>query len=128
MRFLNLAHILQLHALVTVKFGGASAVRDIGRLEAVVATQHQEVFGQELYPTLHEKAAALLRGIIADHPFIDGNKRTAMLAAMTFLELNGQRITARKGEIEDFAVTVATDHPPIADIAQWLRCHTEAGA
>lgn len=128
MRFLNLAHILQLHALVTVKFGGASTIRDIGRLEAVVATQHQEVFGQELYLTLHEKAAALLRGIIADHPFIDGNKRTAMLAAMTFLELNGQRIIARKGEIEDFAVTVATDHSPIVDIAQWLRCHTEAGA
>ncbi|MDO4712764.1 MAG: type II toxin-antitoxin system death-on-curing family toxin [Candidatus Saccharibacteria bacterium] len=125
MRFLTLAHILQLHALVTVKFGGASTVRDIGRLEAVVATQHQEVFGRELYPTLHEKAAALLRGIIADHPFVDGNKRTAMLASMVFLELNGQRIVARKGEIEDFAVIVATNRPSVADIAQWLRRHTE---
>lgn len=125
MRFLTLAHILQLHALVTVKFGGTSTVRDIGRLEAVVATQHQEVFGRELYPTLHEKAAALLRGIIADHPFVDGNKRTAMLASMVFLELNGQRIVARKGEIEDFAVIVATNRPSVADIAQWLRRHTE---
>lgn len=125
MRFLTLAHILQLHALVTVKFGGVSTVRDIGRLEATVATQHQEVFGQELYPTLHEKAAALLRGIIADHPFVDGNKRTAMLTAMVFLELNSQRLTAHKGEIEDFAVIVAKDCPSVGEIAQWLREHME---
>ena len=127
MQFLNVAHILQLHALVTVKFGGASAIRDVGRLEAAVAAQYQEAFGRELYPTLHEKAVALLRGIIADHPFVDGNSRTAMLVAMTFLELNGQRIVASRGEIEDFAVAVATDHLPIVDIAEWLHCHTEEG-
>ena len=84
---LTLEQILQLHALVLVKDGGAGGVRDIGRLEAVVSAQHQVVFGEELYATVFTKVAALMRGIIGDHPFVDGNKRTAMLAGLTLLEV-----------------------------------------
>ena len=122
---IKLEHILQINAMVVTKFGGMVMMRDLGRLEAAVATQHQEVFGRELYLTVFEKAAAMLRGIIADHPFVDGNKRTAMLTAMTYLELNGYQFVARIGEIEDFAVRVATDHLEIDDIATWLKCHSQ---
>ena len=121
---LTLEQILQLHALVFVKDGGADGVRDVGRLEAAVSTQHQVVFGEELYTTVFAKAAALMRGIIDDHPFVDGNKRTAMLAGLTLLEVNGYSFVARCGELEDFAVRVATDHLDIDAIADWLKRHS----
>mgnify|MGYP000137703584 CR=1 FL=1 len=122
---LTLEQILQLHALVLVKDGGADGVRDVGRLEAAVSTQHQVVFGEELYATVFTKAAALMRGIIGDHPFTDGNKRTAMLAGLTLLEVNGYSFVARCGELEDFAVRVATDRLDIGVIADWLKCHSQ---
>ena len=122
---LTLEQILQLHALVLVKDGGADGVRDVGRLEAAVSTQHQVVFGEELYATVFAKAAVLIRGIIGDHPFVDGNKRTAMLAGLTLLEVNGYSFVARRGELEDFAVRVATNHLDIDAIADWLKRHSQ---
>lgn len=121
---LTLEQILQLHALVLVKDGGADGVRDVGRLEAAVSTQHQVVFGEELYATVFAKAAALIRGIIGDHPFTDGNKRTAMLAGLTLLEVNGYNFIAQRGELENFAVRVVTDHLDIDVIADWLERHS----
>jgi len=124
MKYIELEELLEIHALLIDKFGGASGVRDIGRLEAATATQRQAVFGQEVYPSLWNKAAAMMRGIIADHPFYDGNKRTGTLVALTFLECNGQFFVAKEGELEDFAVKVATDHLDVETIADWLVTHT----
>lgn len=121
---LSLEQLLELHALAVNHSGGSSGVRDLGRLEAAVATQSQEVFGQELYGSAQEKAAAFMRGIVQDHPFIDGNKRTAMLAGLTLLEVNGLQFVAKKGEVEDFAVRIATDHLDVSAIAEWLVSHT----
>lgn len=125
MQYLTLEQLLQIHALVLLKDGGADGVRDVGRLEAVVATQHQVVFGEELYPSVYQKSAAIIRGIIGDHPFADGNKRTAMLAGLTFVEVNGSRFSADTGELEDFAVSVAVEHRSVDDIAAWLEQHTK---
>ena len=122
---LTLEQILQLHVLVLIRDGGSDGVRDIGRLESVVSAQHQVVFGEELYATVFAKAAALIRGIIGDHLFVDGNKRTAMLAGLTLLEVNGYSFVARRGELEDFAVRVATDHLDIDAIADWLKRHSQ---
>ena len=119
MQYLTLEHILQMHALVLLHDGGSDGVRDVGRLEAAVATQHQEVFGEELYVTVFHKAAAIIRSIVGDHPFSDGNKRTAMLSGLTFLELNGYAFVAGKGELENFAVDVAVRHLSVDDIAEW---------
>ena len=98
---LTIEQILQLHALVLVKDGGADGVRDVGRLEAAVSTQHQVVFGEELYATVFAKAAAL-----------------------TLLEVNGYNFTAQRGELENFAVRIATDHLDIDAIADWLERHS----
>lgn len=122
---LTLGQILQLHALVLIRDGGSDGVRDIGRLESVVSAQHQVVFGEELYATVFTKAAALIRGIIGDHPFTDGNKRTAMLAGLTLLEVNGYNFTAQRGELENFAVRIATDQLDTDAIADWLKRHSQ---
>lgn len=110
--------------MVIKLYGGSMGVRDLGRLESAVATQTQEVFGQELYPTTVQKAAAMMRNIIGDHPFVDGNKRTASLAALTLLELNNLKFRAEKGQLEDFAVRVATNHLDVDQIADWLKSYS----
>ena len=125
MHYLNIEQLLQLHVLVLLKDGGSEGLRDIGRLESVVSTQTQIVFGEELYPSVHDKAAAIIRSIIGDHPFSDGNKRTAMLAGLTFLEINGYEFMAHDGELEDFAVQVAVEHLEVDAIAEWLRVHSK---
>lgn len=124
MRYFTLEQVLQLHALVLLHDGGVDGVRDAGRLEAVVATQYQEVFGEELYVGVHAKAAAMIRGIVGDHAFYDGNKRTAMLVGLTFLELNGCIFRAKQDEIADFAVEIAVKHYNVGTIAAWLEAHS----
>ncbi len=123
MTTLTLEQLLELHVLVVEVSGGSMGLRDLGRLEAAVATQTQNVFGEELYPALTDKAAAMIRAIIADHPFVDGNKRTAMLTGLTFLQLNDFTFRADVGEIEDFAVEIATKHIDVPKISKWLKRH-----
>ena len=123
MTILTLEQLLELHALIIEATGGSMGLRDLGRLEAAIATQTQNVFGEALYPNIVDKAAAMVRGIIADHPFVDGNKRTAMLTGLTILELNGSIFTAEVGEIEDFAVKIAIEHLDVPQISIWLQRH-----
>lgn len=120
MNNLTLEQLLQLHVLVMDRTGGSMGIRDLGRLEAGLATQSQNVFGEKLYNDATEKAAALIRGIIADHPFVDGNKRTAMLAGLTFLKMNGTAFHITHGDLEDFAVKIAVNRLGVKPIAQWL--------
>lgn len=125
MRCISLEQLLGLHVLAIEQFGGSDGLRDLGRLEAALATQRQEVFGEELYQGVYEKAAALCRGVVGDHPFADGNERTAMLAATTFMEINGAEFVAEKGELEVFAVQVAVEHYDVPTIVAWLRAHSK---
>lgn len=118
---LNLEQLLQIHTLLIQETGGSAGVRDLGRLESVIASQTQFVFDQELYVGPYVKAAAIIRGIIADHPFVDGNKRTGMLSGITFLAINNIQFAGQVGSIEDFAVKVATKHLSVEEIAQWLK-------
>lgn len=126
MTILSLEQLLELHALVVKTTGGSAGLRDLGRLEAAIAAQTQNVFGEELYPGNIDKAAAMIRGIIADHPFVDGNKRTAMLAGLTILRINNVPFVASPGEIEDFAVKITTEKLDIPAIVSWLNERTEA--
>jgi death-on-curing protein len=123
MNHLSIDDILEIHRQVVSVFGGAQGVRDLGRVESVIATQSQEVFGTQLFPNVHDKAAAIMRGIIQDHPFSDGNKRTAVVAGVSLLSWNGYKFHAKKGELEDFAVKIATDQLEVKAISKWLNDH-----
>jgi death-on-curing protein len=120
---LTLEQLLEIHAIVVEATGGGTGLRDLGRLESAIATQTQNVFGQELYPTVVDKAAAVIRGIIADHPFVNGNKRTAMLSGLTLLDINSMVFRIQAGEIEDFAVEIATKQIDVPQISAWLKLH-----
>lgn len=123
--YVDLEEILRLHFQLVEDFGGSHGVRDEGRLASVVDAPKQEVYGTEQYPTVFDKAAVYLRNIIGDHPFSDGNKRTAVTVCAIFLMRNKKRLIADPKALEDFAVAVATEHLDIEDIAQWLEDNTE---
>lgn len=126
MKFLDLDDIELIHIQIIDASGGSHGIRDRGRLEAALAAMRQEVFGKELYLTIFYKAAVLLRGIIADHPFIDGNKRTGVMAALVFLNLNYfDTSNLADQEMEDFAVQVAVEHLDIPVIAAWLKSYSK---
>ena len=126
MRYVTVKEILYFHFKIIEDYGGSHGVRDEGRLASVVATPNQEVFAEELYKTVYEKAAVYVRGVIADHPFVDGNKRTAITIAGIFLNRNGQALTATPKDLEDFAVRVAVEKLDVPTIAQWLEEHSAA--
>lgn len=125
MRFLTTDDIERLHLQIIEASGGSHGLRSHGRIEATVATQEQAVFGKEVYGSIFEKAAALIRGIVQDHPFVDGNKRTGIMSGLLLLELNNvdmSKITDE--ELEDFAVEIATKSLSVEQIASWLQQHT----
>lgn len=125
MKYLAAEEILRLHHQIIKDFGGSHGIRDEGRLQSVVSAPLQEVFGQAQYTDVFEKAAVYIRNIIADHPFIDGNKRTGITCGVIFLMRNGYKLTATPKALEDFAVQVAVDHLDIPAIAKWLEQHSK---
>ncbi len=92
-RYLTLIEVLHLHRQVINQSGGSLGVRDLGLLESAVAQPKMTFGGEDLYPTVIDKAAALAFSIIRNHPFVDGNKRTGHAAMETFLISNGTDVS-----------------------------------
>ena len=93
-RYLSLEELLELHRLVLQQTGGLEGLRDLGGLESVVAQPQMTFGGEDLYPCLPTKAAALGFSLVCNHPFLDGNKRVGHFAMEMFLVLNGQELIA----------------------------------
>lgn len=89
MRYLSLAEVAELHRLLIEAFGGSHGIRDLGALESALAQPRMSFGGEDLYPTVVEKVAALGFTLVQNHPFLDGNKRVGHAAMETFLVLNG---------------------------------------
>lgn len=124
MIYFTLEEIELLHMQIIDASGGSHDVRDRERLKSAIAAQTQEIFGKKLYATVFDVAAVMARNIIADHAFIDGNKRTGIMAAVIFLERNGTKTNIVDQELEDFAVRVAVERLDVEAIADWLKSHT----
>lgn len=120
-RYLTEEEILLVHFKLIERYGGSHGTRDLERVKSAAAAPAQAVFGQQQYPDVFEKVAVYVRNIIGDHPFADGNKRTGITAAVMFLKLNHIIFKAKKGELEDFAVRVATKHLDVPTIVDWLK-------
>jgi death-on-curing protein len=97
-------------------------VGDYGLLESALARPRASVFGEDAYPDLHLKAAALLHSLARNHALVDGNKRLAWTACRTFLAINGQWVSAPEDDRFDFVISVATGaQPDLVEIADRLR-------
>lgn len=114
------AEILYFHDRVLAQFGGTPGVRDRGLLRSALEQPAMSVFGQETHPTPELKAAAYLYHLARNHPFIDGNKRTAYTAMALFLRLNAIRLQANEDELFDLTLAVANGQMSKAEIAMWI--------
>ncbi len=121
MRYLTLDEVLELHRLITEQFGGSSELRDPKALDAAVSAPHATFSGNDLYPGVVEKAAVLCFLLIANHPFLDGNKRVGHAAMETFLRLNGYELNAPVDDQEEVILKVASGHLSRAEFLQWVR-------
>jgi death-on-curing protein len=102
--FLDLDDLLVIAGIAT---GGSVLVRDRGLLASALARPQTTVFGEDAYPGLLDKAAALLHSLAGNHALVDGNKRLAWLATYTFLRLNGIDLTADDAQVIELALAVA---------------------
>jgi death-on-curing protein len=106
------------------RFGGSQGIRDLGLVESAVGRPQGTFDGNDLYKTIFEKGAALLQSLLKNHPFVDGNKRTALTAAGIFLKLNGYQLINNHGKEVDFALKVDNEGLTIEQIAKWLKSHS----
>lgn len=104
--------------------GERPIVRDRHLLRSAMLRPMTQAFGQEAYPTLMDKAAALLHSLAAHHLFIDGNKRTATRAVIHFLNENGLRVTWTEADVRAFVLEIAQGQHDVPVIADWLDRHT----
>lgn len=112
-------------ALATRLLGDPPPVRDVGLLGSAVARPQTTVGGQDAYPTIWLKAAALLQSIVNNHALIDGNKRLGWLATAVFLELNDASVAnATNDDVYDLVITVASTNVSIEDLATTLEALT----
>lgn len=123
MRYLSLAEVLLLHRLVMEQGRQHPLLRDLGALESAVAQPRQTFGGEDLYPGLAAKAAALGFSLIQNHPFVDGNKRVGHAAMVAFLRVNGRRLEATVDEAERTILQVASGDLDRRALEAWLAAH-----
>jgi death-on-curing protein len=123
MRHLTVGEVLEIHREVMRAAGSTLGVHSLAALESAVAQPRMTFDGQELYPTLTEKASALGFSLIQNHPFVDGNKRTGHAALETFLVLNGHAIAATVDEQFAIILGVAAGQSSREEFTAWLRVH-----
>jgi death on curing protein len=104
-----------------VKALGAGPVRDLGLLDSACHRPQARFFGQEAYPTLSGKAAALMHSLACNHALVDGNKRLALLATVVFLRINGHRLDLTDDEAFDLTMSVAAGQMDADGIEKRLR-------
>ena len=121
MHYLSLEEIVTLHAKIVAQSGGIPGLRDRGALESAVAQPEMTFGGDDLYPTIAEKAAALGHSLIQNHPFLDGNKRVGHAAMEVFLVLNGYEINAPVDEQEQIIFGVASGGMSRAEFGERLK-------
>ncbi len=121
--FLSLDEVVAVHNEQIHRFGGSFGIRDQGLLEAAV-NMPQATFGEQfLHEDLQSMAAAYLFHLVANHPFIDGNKRVGAASADVFLGMNGWRLTADQDAYADFVLDIAASRREKKDALEFFRCH-----
>jgi len=119
--YLTVIDVMFLHDMFLEKFGGLPGVRDFGLLSSAVEIPKSQMFGEDLYPNIYDKASAYLFHVVSNHPFNDGNKRTGFGATLLFLKLNSARISFKGNAFENLVVEVAQGKVTKREIAHFLE-------
>src|SRR3989344_2103426 len=107
------------------KYGGSHGIRDLGLIQSAIARPQSSFGGEDLYPTIFDKAAALFHSLMFNHAFVDGNKRTTMVSTARFLSLNGYELDVYEKEFVAFPLRVENKHLSIEEISKWLQKHSK---
>lgn len=112
MKYLTVKDIIKINAklITTVSSGELIGLKDAAALDMAVNQPQQEVFGEELYPTIYDKASILAINLAKRHPFQNGNKRTALVAMITFLMMNGYTTSFTQEEAVQFILNITTSN------------------
>jgi death-on-curing protein len=119
--FLTLDEILKIHKDQITRYGGDPGIRDIDLLHSAIGMPAAGIRDRYLHCDLFEMAAAYLFHIVQDHPFVDGNKRTGVVAALIFLELNGIEIEVKETKLESMVRSVAEGKMGKSKVAEIMR-------
>ena len=123
-RYLSVEQVLFIHARLVVETGGEHGLLDLGLLQSAVVRPQATINGADLSPDVFSKAAALLERLVANHAFIDGNKRTAITSTGLFLRINGYRLKADNQELEDFTLKCAQGSIHLEQKRAWLLANS----
>jgi death-on-curing protein len=121
MRYLTSEQVLFIHARLIAETGGKHGIRDLGLLQSAVSRPQAAFEGNELYPDIYSKSAALMESLINNHPFVDGNKRIGITATAMFLQANSYSLATSNRELEAFVLSVASGEQTLESIAAWLK-------
>jgi len=122
--FLTTEQVLFIHDQMVKRFGGSHGVRDLRLVESAVGRPKSTFGGEYLYNSIFDKAAALLQSLLKNHPFVDGNKRTALTSAGLFLKKNNYKLINNHQEEVEFAVRVDNGNLTVEQISKWLKEHS----
>ena len=122
-KFVPLEDVLIIHEMVIESAGGKQGVRDFLLFHSAIYRPQASFGGQDLYIDLFDKAAALTHSLLLNHPFLDGNKRTALAVCERFLYINGYDVFATQRGKVDFTMDIESKKLDLEHIASWLKVH-----
>lgn len=117
--------VLLLHKLIVEQTGGCADLRDIRLLDSALESAYATFDGKDLYPTKEEKAAKIGYSLIANHAFVDGNKRIGMYVMLTFLEVNGITLDLTNEDIIEAGLGVASGVMDCPALHRWILNHKQ---
>ena len=120
---LSKPQILRLHEQLVAATGGSDGLRDEGMLDSALSAPFQTFGGEDVYPSLQQKATRLCFGLIKNHPFVDGNKRIGAHAMLVFLSLNGIELQYTQTELSDIILQLAANTIQSSDLPNWISTH-----
>jgi death on curing protein len=127
MIFINLQQVIEDHEEIIKIYGGLNGIRDLGLLISAIEMPKAALYGEYLHPTIYDKAAAYLFHIVCNDPFVDGNKRTGTIIALTFLKQNKIHIKfseTQSLELEEIVVNTAKGETSKVEISSFFeKCH-----
>lgn len=122
---IEIQEVLIIHDILIKEFGGSEGIRDYNLLVSALGRPFGGTQNEEFYPTVYEKAGALIESLVKNHPFVDANKRTGYVMMRLFLLSNGHNIRASQDEKYEFVMNIAAGNSTFEQITLWIKNHLE---
>jgi len=123
--YLTIDEVLFIHEIMISLYGGRGDIHDFTMLHSAIERPKATFGGKDLYPTIFEKGAALIQSLILNHPFDDGNKRTAITAAARFFYINGYQLELSLKKSIQFALDIDSQKLSFEEIVSWFKKHAK---